>query len=178
MLYLFAAGSQTMGLQSQLIDRFGFYPILASLIILIWTGVGSFVGSMSARLIWTKIVAYHKRKSYGGWTMRVSGGKSGRTWHAPIDIDLIRSLKTQWFAAFKRDLGTMLSGEGIVNFSLGVNQDQALRAAPPRATGLRIDEQAKVIEMIFPPSSDSRGGRHGNSEIAAARGDGARMPTG
>lgn len=136
------------GLQGELVRRYGFDPLLAGLIMLVATTAGS----MLARWLWVVLVAGWQQYHYGGWVLRVSGGKTGRVWHMPIDLDIIKALKQNRYVTFKRDLGTMLSGEGQVDFSLGVDQGQPLRSAPSQATGLSIDMQRRVIEMRFQPA--------------------------
>jgi hypothetical protein len=150
MLHILVASAEPaapphLGLQGELMRRFGFDPIVASLVVV----AASALGSLLARWLGSLALSLWERHRYGGWVMRVSGGKSKRCWHMPLDIAIVKSLQTRQYVAFKRDLGTILSGEGSLDFSLGVDQSEPLRAAPPRAKGLVIDFQKRVIEMVF-----------------------------
>jgi len=146
---LFASTSPQADIQAELNRLFGMGPVAAALIVVALTTFGALL----AGRLWTLFVWLYERYRYGGWQIRVSGGKTGRAWHMPLDTEIVKSLRTGRYVAFKRDLGTILSGEGNLDFSLGVPLDQPLSNAPPRATGLRIDQVKRVIEMCFPTAS-------------------------
>jgi hypothetical protein len=157
LLALETSSPASPGVQGELVRLFGLHPVVAGLLVIGLTAVGSTLGSILARWLWDRVVRRWEWRCYGGWELRVSGGKSGRNWHMPLDIDIVKALKTRRYVAFKRDLGTTLSGEGIVDFTLGVDQQQPLRAAPPQATGLKIDFARRLIEMVFPAPAEADG---------------------
>ena len=82
-------------------------------------------------------------------SIAVSGGKSGRNWHAPLETDLIRLFMKKKYFAFKRDLSTIISGEGQLDFSFGVPVTEPVRASPPEAPGLAIDVAARTITVDY-----------------------------
>jgi hypothetical protein len=136
------------GVQEHLVRVFGMGRVTAALLILALTTFGSLLGSY----LWSQLVRLHDHFRYGGWTIRVRGGRSGRAWHMPLDTAIARSLGRANYVLFKRDLGTVLSGEGNVDFTLGVPQAEPCRHAPPQAPGLTIDFKNRTIEMDFTPA--------------------------
>ncbi len=134
-------------IQAELIRLFGFGPKTAAMLLLAFSTFGSMLGSWLCAVV----MRASDRYWYGGWQIKVSGGNSGRAWHMPLDIEVVKALETDKYVAFKRDLGTILSGEGHLDFSLGVDQTQPLCLAPPIAKGLEIDRVKRVITMTFPP---------------------------
>ena len=137
---------------AELARLFGLGPLAASLVLIVLTTAGTLLG----RWLWALGLRYLDKTLYGGWHIKVSGGKSGRAWHMPLDTDIIRALKNGHFVTFKRDLGTILSGEGVLDFSLGVSQESPLSAAPPQASGLTINPGKRVIEMDFSPAGTKK----------------------
>ena len=145
---LFAADpAVSAGIQAELIRLFGFGPKTAALILLAFTTFGSLLGGR----LWALLVWVYERYRYGDWQIKVSGGRSGRVWHMPLDVEIVKAYRTGHYVTFKRDLGTILSGEGNLDFSLGVPQSEPLRFAPPTATGLAIDPARRTITMTFAP---------------------------
>lgn len=133
------------GIQAEMIRLFGFGPKFAALIVLIL----SMFGSLLAGRLWSLIVWFYESSRFGGWQIRVRGGRSGREWHMPLEAEIVKALLTGRYIAFKQALGAIVSGEGTVNFQLGFDVTQPLTAAPPTAPGLAIDCAGKMIVMDF-----------------------------
>jgi hypothetical protein len=131
------AASQPTDLYERLVEQLGFDPI--------WAGALGLVVSMLSRLLWIYAVRVREMRRYGGWVLKVAGGKTGRSWHTPVDIDLIKALKTKRYLAIKRDLGTMLSGEGMIDRWYGELDPMSLRLRGPRSARPRADSRRIVL---------------------------------
>jgi hypothetical protein len=131
-------------LQSLLGDTFD--PEVTVAIISTISVAFTFVG----RMAWVGCVWVFENIRYGGWTIIVKNGKSNRNWKTYVDKDIIKNYKNKNYVVFKQNLGTMISGDGNLNFSFGVPIDSTptLRT-PPQALGLTIDEKKKLIEVDF-----------------------------
>lgn len=132
-------------LAQQLGAQFQLDPLTALAVVAITSALFGFLGKMA----WTGVVKLWESRRYGRWKIEVSGGKSGRNWHAPLETDLIKLFKKKKYFAFKRDLGTILSGEGQLDFSFGVSPTEPAKATPPTAPGLTIDEAARTITIDY-----------------------------
>ena len=105
-------------------------PVIALAVVAVFSVAFGFVGKM----LWTGVVKLWERRRYGRWKIVVSGGKSGRNWHAPLETDLIRLFMKKKYFAFKRELGTIIGGaEGNLDFTFGVPVTDPLGSAPPVA---------------------------------------------
>lgn len=135
--------AQVIGQQAQ-ID-----PAVALVVVAVVSAVTSFVFSFLGRLTWLGFQKWWERRRYGRWKVVVSGGKSGRHWHAPLDKEIVRHLLKGNYVTFKRDLGTIISGEGNLNFSFGVSIGEPVTDQPPEAPGLLIDRPARTITIDF-----------------------------
>jgi hypothetical protein len=140
--------------QLHLVRVFGMGRVTAAVLVVALTTFGALLGSY----LWSLLVRLHDHFRYGGWVIRVRGGRTGRAWHMPLDTAIARSLGSGNYVAFKRDLGTVLSGEGNVPFSFGMPLTEPCRQALPQAPGLTIDFARRVIEMNFAASHPVSGG--------------------
>jgi len=151
LLIVAASPAQTV-VQEELVKLYGLPLWAAALLVIVATAIGSIL----ARLLWAWLVKLRERYWYGGWVLKVSGGKSGRAWHVPLESEIIKQYKTGKYFAFKQSLGVALMGDGYVDFTFGVDQTKKVQAAPPQATGLLIDEKARVIQMSYPAKQTNR----------------------
>jgi hypothetical protein len=120
-------------------------PVVAVAVV----AIVSYCFGLIGRLSWTGLVWLYEWKRYGGWAVEVIGGTSGRRWHAPLDLDIIRHLKRRNYFAFKRDLGTIISGEGQFNFTFGVPVTDPIARMEPTAHGLVIDHDRRRITIDY-----------------------------
>jgi hypothetical protein len=103
--------------------------------------------TFAAQWIWGGLVKLWDRWRYGNWRIIVTGGNSGRDWHAPLDKEIVRNLIKRNYFIFKRDLGTVISGEVTLSFSFGVPVSEPLDHKPPVAPGLTIDYTTRTIAV-------------------------------
>ena len=126
---------------------------LNSWVVLIIISAVSMVFGFAGSWIQKSVSNAWKKRRYGGWVIEVRNGSSGRNWHAPVDLDIIEKLKKQEYTGFKRDLGTLLSGERQLKFTFGGPITEPLSSKEPIADGLVIDHEKKLILVDCQPEA-------------------------